>query len=181
MFKNKTSAKLSAGIAVLIGLVACLCITTLALVYVTESAENNSFETGSIGINLNDGQAVIAVDEFIFEPGVTVEKDFFVENTGTDGIYYKLYFKDVSGGLADIIDVTLKDGEKILASGKLSELTEDAVNAADEILAEGEKKELKIFFRFPEDAGNSFQNEGLSFAFYAKAVQSKNNTEKVFD
>ena len=181
MAADKTSRKLSAGILLIVALVGCLCITTFAALFVSVTVGGNTFETGGVGINLNDGEPVIEAGEFLFEPGMTVEKDFFVENTGSDSIYYKLYFKEVSGELADALEISIMDGEKILLSGKANELTEEASVAVDDILAVGEKRDLKMIFHFPEDSENDFQSKDLSFVFYAKSVQTKNNTEKIFD
>ena len=100
---SKTSKKLAGSIIAVIALALCLCITTFALIWATISVENNLFHTGSVKINLNDGKPVIAEHEFLFEPGMTVKKEFFIENKSTCDVYYKLYFNNVSGGLADVI------------------------------------------------------------------------------
>ena len=181
MADKKITRKLSVGILTLIGIIGCLCITTFAVLFLSISVSGNTFETGGIGINLNDGKPVIEKDEFLFEPGMTVEKDFFVENTGTDGLYYKLYFDEVSGDLADALEVTVKDGESVILSGKITELTEEAGLAAEDALAFGERRDLKIIFHFPENSENNYKDKTLSFIFYAKAVQSRNNDGKVFD
>ena len=78
--QNKTVKKLTANVAAVIVLAICLCITTFALVYSTVAVDNNLFRTGVIKINLNDGKPVIEEHEFLFEPGMTVEKTFFIEN-----------------------------------------------------------------------------------------------------
>ena len=70
--------KLRWSIFVVIILVICLCATTYALVLATISVNNNEFQTGTVQINLNDGNPVIKEHEFLFEPGMTVVKDFFV-------------------------------------------------------------------------------------------------------
>lgn len=180
MAADKTSRKLSAGILLVIVLIGCLCITTFAALFLSVSVGGNTFATGGVGINLNDGEPVIEDDEFLFEPGMTVEKDFFVENTGTDDIYYKLYFKEVEGELADALEISIKDGDKVLLAGKIKDLTED-IGAVDDVLAIGERRDLKIVFYFPTYEGNEYQSEDLSFIFYAKSVQTRNNTEKIFD
>ena len=54
---------------------------------------------------------------------MTVNKDFTLSNTGTADVYYKLYFRDVSGELADVLEVTLTDGSDVLYTGTLSGLT----------------------------------------------------------
>lgn len=181
MADKRITRKFSAGMIALVGIIGCLCITTFAVLFLSVNVDGNNFQTGGIGINLNDGKPVIESDEFLFEPGMTVEKDFFVENTGTDDSYYKLYFGQVEGALADALEITVKDGDKVLVSGKINQLDEETSVAVDDILTVGEKRELKIIFRFPDDSDNSFQDKSLSFVFYAKAVQTRNNTEKTFD
>lgn len=98
--EKSAKRRLTGGIVAVAVLALCLCITTLALVYSMVSVEGNLFQTGRIEINLNDGNPVIEEDEFLFEPGATVEKNFFIENTGTWDVYYKVYMENLEGGLA---------------------------------------------------------------------------------
>ena len=91
MHNSKTGKKLTGGIIAIILLTVCLAITTFALVFASVSVDNNIFKTGEVKINLNDGKPVINEHEFIFEPGMTVKKDFFIENDSTWDVYYKLY------------------------------------------------------------------------------------------
>lgn len=179
--QNTTSKKLTASIATVIVLAICLCVTTFALVWATVSVENNLFHTGTVKINLNDGKPVIEEHEFLFEPGMTVKKDFFIENQSTWDVYYKLYFTDVEGGLADVLEITVKDGDRTLYSGKAADLTRESVGAADDILKLNERRNLTVYFHFPEESGNSTQNLVLTFSMSADAVQTKNNPNKLFD
>lgn len=181
MPKNTTARKLTGGILAIIILSICLCITTFALVYASVSVENNLFRTGSVELNLNDGQPVIQEHEFLFEPGMTVEKKFFVENNSTWSVYYRLYLDEVSGGLADVLELTVLDGEKVLYSGTANELRKENVVAADDMLEIGQRKELMLRFHFPETSGNEAQDMNLSFTFCADATQTKNNPNKLFD
>lgn len=181
MNKKNITRRLSAGIFAIICLSVCLCITTFALVFTTVKVENNHFQTGGVGINLNNGKAVIEANEFLFEPGMTVEKDFFVENTSSDAVYYKVYFNNVSGGLAEVLEVKITAGDRVIANGTIAQLSEKTSFADDDDLSLNEKRELKIYFHFPEDSGNSAQDGFLSFDLCAKAVQSKNNPAKLFD
>ena len=103
MSETKTAKRLTGGIIAIIVLAVCLCITTFALVYASVSVENNLFHTGEVKINLNDGKPVIQEHEFIFEPGMTVKKDFFIKNDSTWDVYYRIYLDSVSGGLADVL------------------------------------------------------------------------------
>ena len=99
MHNSKTGKKLTGGIIAIILLTVCLAITTFALVFASVSVDNNIFKTGEVKINLNDGKPVINEHEFIFEPGMTVKKDFFIENDSTWDVYYKIYLSDVSSFL----------------------------------------------------------------------------------
>ena len=175
MNKSKTGRQLTWGIGIIVILSFCLCITTAALVSATVSLNNNIFSTGRIDINLNDGKPVIREYEFLFEPGMTVQKNFFVKNDSTWSVYYKLYFADVEGGLSDILQVTVRDEEKVLYQGTAAELTRARVKPVDNILPVGEKRDLTIEFHYPEEADNAGQDDTLSFVFCADAVQTKNN------
>ena len=181
MAENKTAKRLTGGIIAIVALAVCLCITTFALVYASVSVENNLFHTGKVKINLNDGKPVIREHEFIFEPGMTVKKDFFIENDSTWDVYYRIYLENVSGGLADVLEITVKDGYRALYSGTASELTQQNVTAADDTLKIGQKRNLTVYFHFPEDKGNETQNLDLTFTMCAEATQTKNNPNRLFD
>ncbi len=181
MNDSKTAKKLTGGIAVIVLLTVCLFITTLALVYETVEVKNNLFHTGSVELNLNDGEPVIQEHEFIFEPGMTVRKDFFIENNSTWSVFYKLYLDQIEGGLADVLDVTIQDGDKVLYTGTAKELTKQNVASVDDILQVKERKNLTIIFYYPGDKGNETQNLNLSFTLCAEGVQTKNNPDRKFD
>ena len=181
MTETKTAKKLTGGIVAIIALAVCLVITTFALVYASVSVENNLFRTGEVKINLNDGEPVIREHEFLFEPGMTVKKDFFIENESTWDVYYRLYLDNVSGGLADVLEISVKDGDKVLYSGTANELTKKNVVAADDTLKIGQKRNLTVYFHFPEEKGNETQNLDLTFTMCAEATQTKNNPNKLFD
>ncbi len=176
-----TDKKLRASIILIIILSICLSMTTFALTYSMVFIDDNFFFTGAVKINLNNGEAVIKEHEFLFEPGMTVKKEFFIENESTCDVYYKLYFQNVEGQLADVLEVTIMDGEKVLFAGSPHELNRKDVKAADDVLRLHERRDLQIYFHFPEDAGNEAQGLYLSFDLAADAVQTKNNAEKVFE
>ena len=179
--KNHTAKRLTASVLAIIILSVCLCITTYALVMVSVSVPDNHFQTGSVGINLNNGEPVIEEHEFLFEPGMTVTKDFFIENQSTWDVYYKIYFDEVKGGLAKVLQTTIMDGEKILYVGTADELSKVNVKAADDTLRINETRNLTISFHYPENAGNITQDMSLAFELCAEAVQTKNNPDKLFN
>ncbi len=179
--QNKTAKKLTGSVITIILLAVCLCITTFALVYSTVAVEGHLFQTGTIQIDLNGGQPVITEHEYLFEPGITVEKPFYIENQGTWDVYYKLYFDNAKGGLADVLEVKIRDGDTVLFDGKIADLTKEKVGAADDVLRFHERRELTISFHYPEEAGNSGQAQYLSFDLKADAVQTKNNPNRLFE
>ena len=107
--KNKanTEARLTLGVMIAVVLLLSLCVTTYALFYATVKVEDNYFKTGIVSIDLNGGQPVITEDEYLFEPGMTVVKPFYIKNESTWSVYYKLYFENVEGGLADVLQIAI--------------------------------------------------------------------------
>lgn len=178
--KTKTEKRLLRGMIVVVVLTLCLCATTFALVRSSISVRYDRFQTGYVRINLNDGEPVIREYEFLFEPGMTVEKDFFIENQSTADVYYRLYFNNVDGGLADVLQISIRNDEKTLYQGSVMQLTRTAP-AADDVLQINERRDLTISFTFPADAGNRAQNMTLTFDLCADAVQTKNNPNKLFE
>ncbi len=175
------AVRLSSSIVAVVFLAACLCITSFVLIHATLSTKGNIFATGEVRINLNGGEKIIREDEFLFESGMTVEKEFYIENQSTCGVWYRLYFDHVEGDLGKVLDVKILDEDLVLASGKMIELTRENVSAYDEPLESGEKKILTISFHLSEDVGSEVMNQYLVFDFGADAVQTRNNPDKKFD
>ena len=57
MTERKTRGRLTGGIIAVIVLAVCLVVTTVALAYSIVSVRDNTFATGGVRINLNDGGA----------------------------------------------------------------------------------------------------------------------------
>ena len=185
MKHNSTTKKLRAGVIAVLALSVCLVITTYALVRLSVDVRENRFQTGTVKINLNDGRPIIDAndpdEEFkLFEPGMTVVKEFFVENESSDSVYYSVYMKDVQGGLSDVLQITIMDGDQIICAGTAKELNRNQVTAAGELQV-GERKQLQAYFYFPRETGNSAKNQTLSFTLCADATQTRNNPNKEFD
>jgi hypothetical protein len=158
-----------------------LCITTFAVVLSDVNVERNTFQTGTIQIDINGGKSILSEDEIQnFLPGQSITKTFTVSNKGTLDMYYKVYLGNVSGDLAGLLQVTLMDGETELYSGKASEFTSAIAGQKNMTLAEKQEKTLKITFTYPEDA-NQPTNTSFSFELCATGVQYKNNTEISFN
>ena len=181
MADTNTAKKLTGGIIAIVLLSLCLCVTTFALVYATVSVRDNLFHTGTVELDLNGGAPVITESEFRFEPGMTVCKPFYVKNNSTCDVYYRVYLDNVSGGLADVLTVTIKDGDTVLCTGTAGQLTRQRVAAADAALSPGRKQDLTIWFSYPADKGNDTQALDLTFTLCAQATQVRNNPDKRFD
>ena len=168
-------------IAVLLALM--LGVTTFALITSMVEVKDNHFETGVVKINLNDGEPVIREDEYLFEPGMRVQKNFFIENEGSIDAYYKIYLEDVKGDLADVLEATIteKESGKVLYQGLVSDLTRGSAAVDDGTLAAGERKDLTIRFYFPKERGNEAQDKTLSFKMGATATQVRNNPDRSFE
>ena len=166
----------SAVVTVLLAL--GLVVTTLAIALSVAERPDNIFSTGKIRLNLNDRKPVITENEYLFEPGMTVDKPFFLKNEGAD-CWYRLYFNNVSGSLSSVLEVTVSDGETVLFTGKMSDLTQSSADWLGILPAVG-CRTLTITFHFPEDAGNAAQGGTLQFDLCADGTQVRNNPNKEF-
>lgn len=180
MTDKKLIRRLTASIVTIIVLAAFLCVTSFTLIHATLSTKGNIFSTGEVKINLNGGETIIREDEFLLKSGMNIEKDFYIENLSTCGVWYRLFFENIDGNLGKYLDVKILDGNTILSSGRLVDLTRDKVSAYDSPLESGEKKNLTISFQLSEDIGNEAMNQFLIFDFGAEAVQTRNNPDKEF-
>ena len=106
MTEKITSRRWLGSAAVTVLLALGLMVTTLAIALSVAERPDDIFSTGVIQLNLNDSQPVITEGEYLFEPGMTVRKSFFLENEGAE-CWYKLYFADVHGSLAASLEVTV--------------------------------------------------------------------------
>ena len=181
MSMNKTEKRLTGGIIAIILLAICLTITTYALVYASVSVDGHYFTMGTVDINLNDEQPVIRDGDFTFEPGMCVQKEFFLENNSTCDVYFRVYFENVEGGLSDVLRVRLLDGDDVLYDGTPEALSRATTKTADVAMTVGETRWLTIEFSCATDVGNNAQNQVLSFDLCADAVQAPNNPDKLFD
>lgn len=181
--EKKTSKRLTVVIAILIATIICLTVATLALIMAAVKVPNNEFSTGTIAINMNDGKPVIdatdPTEEFKFiEPGMTIMKDFFVENMSSDSVYYRIYLENITGPLASVLEITIKDGDTAIYTGTAAGLLRNRAKSAGQLTV-GERKDLTIWFHYPEDAGNHTQRNELTFNLCAEVVQTKNNNPEI--
>lgn len=181
MGQNQTTKKYRYSIFVLVLLILCLCITSFALAYANLVSRANLFTTAEVKLSLQDGAPVFDAVENI-EPGATIEREFFVKNTGTADAYYKFYFTNISGDLAKYLQLIIREGDKVLFNGVAANFTkENAVVFDDEPITVGETRMYVMSVHLPEFVGNNVQNLIFYFDFKADAVQSKNNPNKLFE
>ena len=180
---SETHKKLRRSMFIAVLLALMLGVTTFALITSMVEVKDNHFETGVVKINLNDGEPVIREDEYLFEPGMREQKNFFIENEGSIDAYYKIYLEDVKGDLADVLEATIteKESGKVLYQGLVSDLTRGSAAVDDGTLAAGERKDLTIRFYFPKERGNEAQDKTLSFKMGATATQVRNNPDRSFE
>ncbi len=182
MENRNTSKKLTYSIVLVIILLICLSVTTYALAISSfRVLQGNRFGTGDVNIVL-EGLSAIEITQF--EPGMTVEREFTIRNMSSIGVFYKVYFENVSGSLANALDITITEKESgtVLYNGKAADFSysNPNINVSDELSA-SEARILVIKYHFSEDSGNNFMGAELSFYISAKAVQSRNNADKSFD
>lgn len=178
MSKSRLNKQLTVSVVLVVMLSLCLCITTYALVTVSDTVFNNTFKTGYINIEINEGKVLFPEASFRFEPGMTLEKDVPLVNNSTDDAYYRVYFSQIQGDLADILIITIKDGDQLLYTGTARRLTAENVQIGT--ISAGATRTLSVSFHYPEAEGNNGQGKQLSFDLCAEAVQSKNNPDKTF-
>ncbi len=167
------------GIVILFGV---LCTTTIAYAYyVAKTVENNEFTTGVVAISLSNESTAVGGGDILLEPGATSEKVFKLTNDSTCEVYYKLYFSNIEGELADVLEITVLSEDEEIFAGIMSEMTRESAAAADEALGIGEEKELKVLFHMPEECGNEAQAQSITFDMNVDAVQSVNNPDKAFE
>ena len=178
---NPIIKKLIICIGVIIVLAVFLSVTTFALVYSSVTVDENTFRTGKVKINLNNGAPIITEDEYLFEPGMTVKKEFFIENLSSEAVYYKIYFDNTRGGLSRVLDIRVLDNKTgtELYNGKADTFTRS--NSVSEELLLNEKRTLTAIFHYPAECGNSTKNMDLSFDMCAVATQTSNNPDKKFE
>lgn len=180
---SETHKKLKRSMFIAVLLALMLGVTTFALITSMVEVKDNHFDTGVVKINLNDGKPVIQEDEYLFEPGMRVVKDFFIKNEGSIDAYYKVYLEDVKGDLADVLQLTIKDkdNDKVLYQGTAKDLTRGSAAVDEDVLKAGERKDLSILFYFPKERGNEAQDKTLSFKMGATATQVRNNPGRSFE
>ena len=127
------------------------------------------------GIFILLGILLILLLIFMFVPSHKSKK-----TKETSGYTQGVYSSPLKLGENELeLSVTVKDGNKTLYSGTPTQL--ENTQAADDLLAVGQRRTLTMYFHFPEATGNSAQAKDLTFTLCADATQTKNNPQRLFD
>ena len=113
-------------------------------------------------------------------PGESVTRTFFIENNSTTDVYYRFYFENLTGDLAEHVKVCVNYGETVVTQGMISQLTRDTAVPAGDLLVPGERRDLTVTFTLVNESGRDYGNNFLSFDLSADAVQAPNNPDKDF-
>lgn len=183
---KKTDKSLARSIVMIVLLLIGLTVTTYALMSESLSIKEHNFTTGKMKINLNDGKTLQFKDVngnpiAYFEPGMTFKSDFFVRNDGSNDMYYKIYFDQVSGDLVNVLSITIKDGDRTIFTGNMKDMDKTHTKAVDDVLSINEQKTLTIIFTFDKNADNRYMSKELTFALMAEGTQVRNNPNKEFN
>lgn len=179
--QNKTKKKAVGSIVTITVLFCMLAITTYALIFSLVSVDNNQFDMGRVKIELNGGQRIFDGSDLNIEPGYTIKRDFTVENKSTVDVYYRLYMENVTGSLQEVLTFEVYDGDELLFRGKADKFTKESICQGSEPLSVGETRTLTMLVKMDENAGNEYQNGGITFDMTADAVQVRNNPDKQFE
>ena len=163
--------KMSLARKVTFSAVACvvlfICFAVVSSAVLTTS---RFWESENVQIWLNDEEPIISGEGIFFEPGMNYTKDFELRNDGKTILSYRLYFDNVDGGLADVVEVTIRDGEKVLYQGTINELNKYDTRNAEEGIRPRETKVLTISFDYPKYAGMPDLGTYATFDLWAVGV-----------
>ncbi len=162
-------------------LIACLIISSVSLAYSNVLTDSVLYSTG-LKLDLNGGKPVIDEDTGLqfSAPGETTVTTFFLENQSDEDVYYRLYFTDVRGELAEVVQVGIYLEDRLLYSGLMSEMVRENTAAADDILKLRDHRDFTIYFNISQDAGNEYQGTSVTFRLAAEVTQVRDNPEKQF-
>ena len=135
--------------------------------------DNNKFVTGTIAINLNDGDPIIGTNTATLEPGVTILDSFFVENTGSNDAYYRIRIENLYDDMADLIYITITEDTNVLYRGPMSNLFSDETEFPWKFISAGEVIYLNISLTLSENCGNEASGRKIEFSAVADAIQTK--------
>ena len=175
----KEATRVVSSIILVVALVLGWSVTSYALSWHQITIDENSFSTGTLKINLNDGEPVFDED-ILFEPGMLVQRCFTIANEGSIDAYYRLWFSEIEGDLAEELMIEIRDGKKLVFEGEFKEMLEEKSFSANSTLLAGEEKELSIIIFLPEEGTNASQGKTVTFRLNYDATQKDSNPSKEY-
>ena len=175
----KEATQVVSSIILVVALVLGWSVTSYALSWHQITVDENIFSTGTLKINLNDGNPVFDED-ILFEPGMLVQRHFTIANEGSIDAYYRLWFSEIEGDLAEELIIELRDGKKMIFEGEFKEMLEEKSFSANSTLLAGEEKELSVVIFLPEEGTNASQGKTVTFRMNYDATQKESNPGKEY-
>lgn len=160
-------------------LILCWGVISYSLSWHQITVDDNTFSVGTLEINLNDGKPVFD-KEVLIEPGMMLQEYFTIKNVGSANAYYRLWFSEIEGDLANELMVEIRDGKKLIFEGEFAELLEEKAFGTNSALMAGEEKELSIVIFLPEEGTNAVQGDTITFRLNYDATQMDGNPGKEY-
>ena len=162
-------------------LVWLLVLTTYAMTLADLRLPNNQFQTGTVQISLQKGEArPISLADQRMEPGKTLTQTFTVTNTGTAEIYCRLYLSRAQGGLLDDVQFAVFADDVPIFEGPAARLTDRTACSLPDTLDPGETCGLRVQILMPTVTGNAAQADWLEYDLTVDATQTLHNPQKSY-
>lgn len=168
-----------AALLVAIALLLAAASLAWALFWAQARLPHNTFQTGTVSIDLNGGKPVFG-SSIEMEPGRTLVEDFTVTNTGTASCYYRVRLEGLKGELASALTIAVKRGDEVLYQGSAIEL-ERTTAVCDHALEPNQTDTLTAVVTMDEASGNNYQGKAVTFDIVADATQVRNNEGREFE
>lgn len=149
---------------------------TLRTTYETDENKFNitfrKIQSGNLDINLNDGKPFLTPDECVFDKGVSVTKQIFLQNEGNLALNYRLALADIA---LPFMTASITDGNTV-TTDSLGELV---VGGS---LLVGERKTLSVTITMTDTATGLDTDTGLvEFVTTVWATQSTKEVNDEYD
>ena len=148
-----------------------------ALLATRASVRGNTFDTGTVSLDLNGGSPAFSDRSALLEPGRAVTEELAVANTGSAAVRYCIYLGNLQGSAVDDVEFTVLLGDAVLFSGTAEQFAQRGSCTSPTVLAPGQTETLVVSVHLWEGAGNVRQGDGIEFDLCADAVQAANGGE----
>lgn len=157
--------------------VALVAVLAWALLATRASVRGNTFDTGTVSLDLNGGSPAFSDRSALLEPGRAVTEELAVANTGSAAVRYCIYLGNLQGSAVDDVEFAVLLGDAVLFSGTAEQFAQRGSCTSPTVLAPGQTETLVVSVHLREGAGNVRQGDGIEFDLCADAVQAANGGE----